>query len=114
VVAVAIATAGILTAAGYAGYALTQPATVLNSIGCYQTASLDANTAVLARTAESPVAACARVWASAFPDTPQPVSFAACVLPSGVAAVFPADPKGDTCRNLGLPFLAPPPATGTG
>jgi hypothetical protein len=112
VAVVAVATAGILVAATYAGYTLSRPATV-PAVQCNETASLDTNTAVVSTNGESPVARCAEVWASAYPGTPLPASFAACVTPGGAAIVFPADPKGDICRRLGLPDLAPTPATGT-
>jgi hypothetical protein len=98
----ALAVAGIFAAAAYAGYALTRPVTPVVTIGCYETDSLDANTAVLASGAHSPVAACAGKYASAFPDSPQPAQFAACVLPSGSVGVFPGDTAGDTCESLGL------------
>jgi hypothetical protein len=102
VCAAAIAVAGILTAAAYAGYALTRPATPVATIGCYETDSLDANTAVIASGTGSPVAACAGTYASAFPDSHRPAHFAACVLASGSVGVFPSDTSGDTCKRLGL------------
>jgi hypothetical protein len=103
VLAAAFAVAGILAAAAYAGYALTHGAAPVATIGCYETDSLDANTAVLASGAGSPVAACARTYASAFPHSPTPASFTACVLPSGSVGVFPSDAgSGDTCKSLGL------------
>ena len=102
VAAVTVAVAGILTAGAYAGYKLTRPVTPVATIGCYQTDSLDANTAVLASRTHSPVAACARIYASAFPDAQRPSAFAACVLPSGSVGVFPGDTAGDTCESLGL------------
>jgi hypothetical protein len=101
VVAAAVALAGVLTAAAYAGYALTRPVTPVKTIGCYETDSLDANTAVLAAGTRSPVAACARKFASAFPDAQPPAQFAACVLPSGSVGVFPST-SADTCDGLGL------------
>jgi hypothetical protein len=101
VAAAAIAVAGILSAASYAGYSLTRPVTPVVTIGCYETDSLDANTAVLASGTKSPVSACAREYVSAFPDAQQPTQFAACVLPSGSIGVFPGSP-GDTCKNLDL------------
>lgn len=111
VAAIAVATAGILAAAAYAGYALTRPATQLESIGCYESDSLDANTAVLSSSTESPVAACAGTYASAFPNSQPPTSFAACVLPSGSIGVFPADAESGTCKSLGLSNLAQTSAT---
>ena len=102
VVAAAFAIAGIVAAAAYAGYALTRSATPVATIGCYESDSLDANTAVFASGTGSPVAACARTYASAFPSAQQPTHFAACVLPSGSVGVFPGDTTGDTCKSLGL------------
>ena len=104
--AVAIAVAGILSAAAYAGYALTRPVTPVATIGCYETDSLDANTAVLAPGTDSPVAACARDYASAFPGSPQPAHFAACVLPSGSIGVFPSTPRATPARASGSPTVA--------
>ena len=101
VAAAAIAVAGVLSAGAYAGYALTRPVTPVVTIGCYETDSLDANTAVLASGKDSPVAACARTYASAFPGSQQPAHFTACALPSGSIGVFPGD-SGDTCKSLGL------------
>jgi hypothetical protein len=101
VVAVALAIAGILAAAAYGGYKLTRPVAPVATIGCYETDSLDANTAVLASGTRSPVAACARIYASAFPDSQRPPRFTACVLPSGSVGVFPAA-SADTCKGLGL------------
>jgi len=102
VLAAAVVVGGILVAAAYAGYALTRPVTPVVTIGCYETDSLDANTAVLASGTKDPVAACARQFASAFPGDRAPASFAACVLPSGSVGVFPGDDTGDTCKSLGL------------
>jgi hypothetical protein len=100
VCAAVVALAGVLSAAGYAGYKLTRVTPVVTS-GCYETDSLDANTAVVVPGSGSPLAACAATYASAFPGSPEPPNFAACVLPSGAVGVFPSD-TGDTCRRLGL------------
>ena len=102
VLAAALTIAGILAAAAYAGYALTRPVTPVVTIGCYESDSLDANTAVLSAGTKSPVTACAATYASAFPGTQKPAGFAACVLPSGSIGVFPGDTTGDTCKSLGL------------
>jgi hypothetical protein len=98
----ALTVAGVFAAAAYAGYAFTRPVTPVVTIGCYESDSLDANTAVLAAGTESPVTACAARFASAFPGSPRPSGFAACVLPSGSVGVFPGDTTGDTCKSLGL------------
>jgi hypothetical protein len=101
VLAAALAVAGILAAAAYAGYALTRPVTPIATIGCYETDSLDANTAVIAAGSGSPVAACAATYASAFPHSRPPANFAACALPSGSVGVFPSA-GSETCKSLGL------------
>ena len=98
----ALVVAGIFAAAAYAGYALTRSVTPVVTIGCYESDSLDANTAVTAAGTGSPVAACARTYASAFPGSKPPSTFAACTLPSGSVGVFPGDTAGDTCKSLGL------------
>jgi hypothetical protein len=102
--AIALA-AVVLIGAAYAGYVLTRPATQLESIGCYQSASLSANTAVISSDGGSPAAACARIWTSAFPGAARPAGFAACVLDSGAIGVFPKQSVADTCRQLGLAQL---------
>jgi hypothetical protein len=102
VLAAAVAIAGILAAAAYASYALTRPVIPVVTIGCYESDSLDANTAVLAPGTKSPVTACAGKYASAFPGSQRPAAFAACVLPSGSDGVFLSDTTGDTCKSLGL------------
>ena len=107
VLAAAFALAGILAAAAYA---LTRSATPVATIGCYESDSLDANTSVLAHGTHSPVAACAGIYASAFPGSPRPASFDACVLPSGSIGVFPSNAGSDTCKNLGLSDRAKTPA----
>jgi len=102
VLAAAFVVAGVLTAAGYGGYRLAHPVAPVATIGCYETDSLDANTAVLASGTKDPVASCARQYASAFPGDRVPASFAACLLPSGSIGVFPSDTTGGTCESLGL------------
>jgi hypothetical protein len=106
VFAVAIAVVGLLGLATYAGYVLTGAARPVTTIGCYQTDSLEANSAAIAAGKKSPTVACARAYASAFPGSRQPAHFAACVLPSGEVGVFPSQTTGDTCKNLGLAVVA--------
>lgn len=98
--AVAFAAAAALAAAAYAGYLLSRPTQQL-SVGCYQRAALDADTAVVGADGRAPEAACRSVWRSAFPRTALPQAFAECVLASGAVGVFPAT-AGDTCARLGL------------
>ena len=97
------AVALLLAGVGVAAYLFTRPATQLEGIGCYRSASLDADTAVVSGDGRSPVAACAEIWRSAF-GTPAP-TLQACVLESGAVGVFPG-PNAETCRRLGLAELA--------
>ena len=56
-----------------------------------------------------PVAACAELWQrGVFGPVPVP-PLVACVLPSGVAGVFPAAPGQDVCAVLSVPPVAPAP-----
>ena len=106
----AVVGVALAAAATYGGYALTRTPTQLESVGCYESVSLSANTAVVPSGNGSPVAACAGVWSSAFPGVEQPGGFAACVLDSGAIGVFPASAAADPCERLGLPHLAKTPA----
>ena len=102
VLAAALAIAGILAAAGYGGYRLTHGAIPVPTIGCYETDSLDANTAVLRAGENLAPRSLFRHLRVAFPHSQLPARFAACVLPSGSIGVFPGDTQGDTCKSLGL------------
>ena|SRR5215469_18542850 len=106
VVVAAVVGAAVTAAAAYGGYTLTRSATQLHSVGCYESVSLSANTAVVSAGNGSPAAACAGVWSSAFPGDEQPSGFAACVLDSGAVGVFPAPAAANPCAQLGLPRLA--------
>jgi hypothetical protein len=97
------AVALLLAGVGVSAYLLTRPATQLDGIGCYRSASLEADTAVVSADGRNPVSACADVWRSAF-GTPPP-SLRACVLESGAVGVFPGA-NAETCRRLGLAELA--------
>ncbi len=60
----------------------------------------------------APVEVCADAWRSgAFGERPAPI-LQACLLPSGVAGVFPAAQGEDVCAKLGLPRLAEPDPNG--
>jgi hypothetical protein len=105
VVAVAASITALLAAAAYAGYLLTRPSDQL-SVGCYQRASLQANTAVFETDGRAPATVCAREWSRAFPHNARPASFATCLLHTGVYGVFPGG--GDsTCAKLGLATASP-------
>jgi len=92
---------------GAVAYALvTREATTTQSLGCYQTADLRANTEVVAGDGRAPVEVCAEVWSrGAFGPQPAP-PLEACVLESGAAGVFPSTAGGDVCAKLGLATLS--------
>ncbi|HEY7149839.1 MAG TPA: hypothetical protein VH420_10385 [Gaiellaceae bacterium] len=92
----------LVGATAFTAYRLTRDEpTVLESIGCYDRASLDANVAVVSPGAGGPVAACRRVWNQGAMEGPEPRRFAACVLSTGPIGVFPSTGSG-TCAALGL------------
>lgn len=100
----AVAIAGSSTAAGVAAVILTRTSPDPTSVTCFAAADLDANRAVVGLDDDA-VAACRAAWndpsqreilTGSIPD-----QLAACRLPSGATAVFPAD-SGDPCAALGL------------
>jgi hypothetical protein len=85
---------------GTLAWALTQGPTKQLSVGCYESASLDAKTAIVSPDDSPPVEACRAVWLSGvFGQPPPPLQ--ACVLPSGAVGVFPS-PDGNSCDLLNL------------
>jgi hypothetical protein len=106
-VAAAVAAVAVLTTAA-AAWILSRSATDTSRVACYAAATLDADVAPAAgASGVAPLEACADVWrsgsfrsygAGAVPP------LAACVLPTGEAAVFPGDPT--VCDRLGLARLA--------
>jgi hypothetical protein len=91
----------VFAATGFTTYALTRSEpTVLDSVGCYQTASLRADTAIIGTGSGNPVSACREAWNGAF-GQPAPAGLRACVLQTGAIGVFPA-----ACRTLGLAPLS--------
>jgi hypothetical protein len=96
----------LLGATGIGTYILTREATHLESIGCYATADLGADTTIVSADGRDPVAVCAELWQDGAVGSGQvPTELAACVLPGGAAGVFPAAGP-DTCNSLGLAKLA--------
>jgi hypothetical protein len=92
----------LLGATAFTTYTLTRQPTHLESIGCYDRASLDANTAVVSADGRDPVTACAEVWRQGALGPNVPTQLEACVLQSGAIGVFPRSAGGDTCGSLGL------------
>lgn len=109
-----VAAAAVFAAAGSAVAAVLiirssspDPATVL----CYGDVRVDASRASV-DPGDDPIAACQQAWSDSdfteiFNDRPLP-PLAACKLPSGITAVFPAD-RSDPCETLGIAAAGPPP-----
>jgi hypothetical protein len=95
----------VLAATGFTTYALTRDPTHLESVGCFETARLDGNIAVVNADGRDPTAICAELWRQgAMGHGPTPERLAACVLETGEVGVFPSSVK-DTCERLGLADL---------
>jgi hypothetical protein len=95
----------LLGVTGFTTYALTREPTHLESIGCYDRASLDANVAVVSADGRDPTAICSEIWqAGDLPGAPVPDKLAACVLESGAIGVFPSS-GAETCERLELADL---------
>lgn len=99
VAAVAVAAAAVVLP----GRPTTNPLTV----GCYQAASQEADSAVIAfdpdREDLGPVGTCAIAWPSAF-GQPAPEHLVACVVTGGGLGVFPTEPgdsPSDACNAIG-------------
>lgn len=101
------AVVAVLAVTGFTTYALTREPTQLESVGCYETAELDGNIAVINADGRDPTAICAELWRQGvMGHGPAPESLAACVLESGAVGVFPSS-GADTCEQLGLADLPP-------
>ena len=97
----------VLAVSGFTAYALTREPTHLESVGCFETAELDGNIAVVNADGRDPTAICAELWRQGdMGPGPAPNSLAACVLETGAVGVFP-DSRKDTCEELGLADLPP-------
>jgi hypothetical protein len=95
----------LLGVTGFTTYALTREPTHLESIGCYDRASLHANVAVVGADGRDPATICAEIWEQeALPGAPVPEKLASCVLDTGAIAVFPSS-GADPCEELGLADL---------
>jgi hypothetical protein len=97
----------LLGLTGFTTYALTREPTHLESVACFETASLDGNIAVVNADGRDPSAICGELWREGdMGPGPAPESLAACVLESGAVGVFPSS-REDTCEQLGLADLPP-------
>jgi hypothetical protein len=96
-----------LAVTGFTTYALTREPTHLESIACYDRASLDADVAVVGSDERHPLDICGEVWRTgAFGQEGESPLLAACVLQTGAIGVFPKS-GGVTCAELGLADLPP-------
>ena len=97
----------VVAVTGFTTYALTREPTHLESVGCFETAELDGNIAIVNADGRAPTAICAELWHQGDMGTgTAPKSLAACVLETGAVGVFPSSRK-DTCEQLGLADLPP-------
>jgi hypothetical protein len=97
----------VLAVTGFTTYALTREPTHLESVGCFETAELDGNIAIVNADGRGARAICAELWLQGdMGPGPAPKSLAACVLDTGAVGVFPSSGKG-TCEQLGLSDLPP-------
>ena len=84
--------------------------TTPETVACFERADLLATTAGVSVGAAGPVEACAGVWRRGeFGGVTEVPPLVACVLPSGVAGVFPAPTGADVCTALNLVPITPPP-----
>jgi hypothetical protein len=110
VVAAVVAPAAVLASLGAAKAIEARKAQHPEQVGCYATASLDADTAIIRidPRAQSPTEACARLWRSGAvqPDAETTPRLVACASPKQgvVVGVFPM-PSPDGCQRLGLADL---------
>ena len=84
----------VLAVTGFTTYALTREPTHLESVGCFETAELDGNIAVVNADGRDPTAICAELWHQGDMGTgPAPESLAACVLETARSACSRARAK---------------------
>ena len=96
-----------LAVTGFTTYALTREPSHLESVGCFETAELDGNIAIVNADGRRPRAICAELWRQGdMGPGPAPESLAACVLETGAIGVFPSSGE-DTCEQLGLADFPP-------
>ena len=107
VIALVPAVLVLLAATAFTTYKLTRNPTHLESVGCYDRASLSGNTAIVGADGRDPVAICSDIWQQGALGKPIPRQLQACVLQTGAIGVFPVT-RRNTCGELGL---APLPAS---
>lgn len=79
------------------------------TVACFERADLSSTTAASRVEAAGPIEACAEVWRrGTFGAGREVPPLVACVLPTGVAGVFPATAGADVCTALDLAPITPP------
>lgn len=78
------------------------------TVACFERADLLSSTAVPSVEAAGPIEACADVWRRGTFGGREVPPLVACVLPTGVAGVFPAPAGTDVCTALNLVPITPP------
>ena len=97
----------VLAVTGFTTYALTREPTRLESVGCFETAELVGNIAIVNADGRAPTAICAELWRQGdMGPGPAPENLAACVLETGAIGVFPSSGK-NSCQQLGLANIPP-------
>ena len=93
----------VLAVTGFTTYALTREPSHLESVGCFESAQLDGNIAIVNADGRGPTAICAELWRQGdMGPGPAPKSLAACVLETGAVGVFPSSGK-DTANSSDSP-----------
>lgn len=102
----------VAAATAATGWALTREADDPTQVGCYASADLQADIIGLPlAVGDDPIAACAAVWSEGGFGSSGTPDLAACVLPGGLAGVFPAT-DGDPCSQFALDPLERPASAG--
>jgi hypothetical protein len=89
---------------GFTTYVLTREPTHMETVGCFEQASLSANVAVVSADGRDPAVICREIFQASDLSAPIPDELASCVLDSGAIGVFPSSGP-QTCDLLGLADL---------
>jgi hypothetical protein len=94
----------LLGVTGFTTYALTREPTHMESVGCFERASMNANVAVVSADGRDPAVICREIFQASDLSVPVPDKLASCVLDTGAIGVFPSSGP-QTCEQLGLADL---------
>jgi hypothetical protein len=102
------AIAALAAIGGSVAYASLRPGHVTAhlSVECYGQDSLDSPAVSVSAGPGGPIVACADAWAAGHVGRGPVPLLAACVAPTGIAAVFPTAPGANVCAQLNLTPLA--------